>query len=195
MPQEAARADRQAGDEVHPFGFGQGGPGQRARRNFGLGLREPIHEARIANALAAFGYDPRSFGRRNQVGQSRQAEIGGGGHAGIAAMLFGNALCASEQIEQLPILRARRSTARGAMAQHCGKAIVEKHRYSGWWAPRGSVWGSVAPATAIPHTQSTNNLTGTLRRRCNTRRLRAQTIILVLRAFLRRLHFMFRHQI
>jgi hypothetical protein len=57
--------------------------------------------------------------------------MGGGRNARIAAMFFGCALRAAEQIEQLPILRARRPTARGAMAQHCGKAIVEKHRYSG----------------------------------------------------------------
>ena len=38
---------------------------------------------------------------------------------------------AAQQVEQLPELRARRILAGGAVAQHCGKAVVKKHAFSG----------------------------------------------------------------
>ena len=43
-------------------------------------------------------------------------------------------------LEQLPELRFRRTFARGAVAQHSGKAVVEMHQFSGGIGRRG--WGS-----------------------------------------------------
>ncbi len=88
-------------------------------------LAKPADQFGIAEAPAIIADDCCAFGDRNGFGEGDQAEIGGGLERGVACLRpF------TQQVEQLTELSLRRTLAGGAMAQHCGKAVVEMHSVS-----------------------------------------------------------------
>ena len=100
-----------------------------------MGFTKPADEFGIAETPAVFADDRRAVGDRNDLGQRDQPEIGCGLERRIPSLRpF------AQQVEQLPELRFRRTFARGAVAQHSGKAVVEMHQFSGGIGRRG--WGS-----------------------------------------------------
>ena len=127
MPQEAARPDRQRGNDPGPFFAREIGALQSRRGDRGMRLAEPADQFGIAEPPAVFAHDRGAFGSRDHVGQRDQPEIGRRLERGVAATLRPF----TQQVEQLPELRLRRALAGGAVAQHSGKAIVEMHGFSG----------------------------------------------------------------
>ena len=124
VAQEAARIDRQARYQGEPFLLAQPRGGDSGGGGFRLALRQVLDQRRIAQPRAWFAQDFGLFARRDALGQGVQPLQ----RRCFQRIAFDGARSA-QQVQQLPVLRARAALARSALAQHGGKAVVEQHRF------------------------------------------------------------------
>ena len=134
--QVAANHKRQIGDQAGPLLAGQVRPGQCRCGDFGCRVSRQMPRQRdAAQPPAAFLQDMRTFGRRNDDAKPFHPIPGG-----TKQPVIPGRLATAEKVEQLPVLRTRRTPAIHAMTQYSGKAVIDKHWRSEEMSPRSLWW-------------------------------------------------------
>ena len=122
---DAARPDRQRGNEAEPFAFGKLGDRDRGGRHLRFAVGQRGEQVGVAQPRRRIAEHRRPLGRRNPRGQFVQSAESGADVPPLRARRH-----AAEDIEQLPELYPRESLPHCGQAQHGAKAVVEVHQCS-----------------------------------------------------------------
>ena len=152
QPQETTCPDRQMRDQRCPVLAGKVGPRQRRRGNIGLLIGKMEGEIGVAEAPAGLADHPCPRCRGNRAAQRIKPQPCCCQQALVAARRVHP--FPPKQIEQLPVLRAQRSLAGGALAQHGGKAVIEKHGFSSGGRRANRAGAQAAGGDNNPHQPS-----------------------------------------
>jgi hypothetical protein len=123
--EKAASTQGKFRDQQHPIVGRKLHRVQRGCRDIWFLFGQEKDQRGIAEPPPSFAQDCSPFARRNLARQVGQAFP-----AGLLQRVDDALLPFVEQIEQLTVLRTRRSLTRGTLAQNGGKAVVEMHGFS-----------------------------------------------------------------
>ena len=137
VAEKPARRHRQARDQIEPVVLIQLGGGHGRCRGLRVAFCQPGGERSVAQAQARRAQDGRLHRRRQHLGKIAEAGIGR-----LDQHAPGVGRHRAKQVQQLPVLRARRRLALRRVAQHRDKAIVEQHSILWRKAPRARSFGA-----------------------------------------------------